>query len=187
MRHLNLARSFLITGRAAARAARPASSTPTKHPRSGAAPAPQSRESSTASTPTPAPERRAAAADRSPAASDVSPQPRKGDGLQEMQEKGGCCPQLKSDGPDSGLSSTKHAGEERRASATCSLALSLASEKKGAPASPRTLGVTDRGDRIRTCDLVLPKLSFLGFSDPAPPLGSHLKTLATKGFWAASA
>ena len=38
-----------------------------------------------------------------------------------------------------------------------SLALSLAAKKKGFPASPRTLAVTSRGDRIRTCDLVLPK------------------------------
>ncbi len=31
------------------------------------------------------------------------------------------------------------------------------SQKKGFPASPRTLAITNRGDRIRTCDLVLPK------------------------------
>ena len=39
----------------------------------------------------------------------------------------------------------------------CSLALSLADKKKGFPVLPRTLAVTSRGDRIRTCDLVLPK------------------------------
>ena len=48
-------------------------------------------------------------------------------------------------------------GLNARPESPCSLALSLAGKKKGFPASPRTLGVTDRGDRIRTCDLVLPK------------------------------
>ncbi len=53
-------------------------------------------------------------------------------------------------------------GLNARPESPCSLALSLAGKKKGFPASPRTLAVIDRGDRIRTCDLVLPKRSIFG-------------------------
>ena len=35
--------------------------------------------------------------------------------------------------------------------------LALLGKKEGLPELPRTLAVTSRGDRIRTCDLVLPK------------------------------
>ena len=50
-----------------------------------------------------------------------------------------------------------HTGGTRGPKPLCSLALSLAGKKKGFSTSPRTLAITDRGDRIRTCDLVLPK------------------------------
>jgi hypothetical protein len=48
-------------------------------------------------------------------------------------------------------------GRNARPETPCSLALSLADKKKGFSTSPKTLAITDRGDRIRTCDLVLPK------------------------------
>jgi hypothetical protein len=38
-------------------------------------------------------------------------------------------------------------------------------QRKRAPALPRPLGITDRGDRIRTCDLVLPKPLKWGLPD----------------------
>jgi hypothetical protein len=106
----------------------------------------------------PAPERRAAAAGRSPAELAVLPQ--------------GCasamvckrCKRNSGSGPIScrlvltpaTTGPCPHVSNARPET-PCSLALSLADNKKGFPALPRTLAVTSRGDRIRTCDLVLPK------------------------------
>ena len=58
-----------------------------------------------------------------------------------------------------------HRGRTRGLKPLCSLALSLAGKKKGFSTLPRTLAITDRGDRIRTCDLVLPKQTFRGLYD----------------------
>ncbi len=46
---------------------------------------------------------------------------------------------------------------ERPATGKFLLHFLLQVKKQGFPVSPRTLTVTSRGDRIRTCDLVLPK------------------------------
>jgi len=76
-----------------------------------------------------------------------------------MQEKLGLWLLAEADGPDSSNHCPMPTRAEREARKTpCSLALSLAGKKKRFSTSPRTLGVTDRGDRIRTCDLVLPKI-----------------------------
>ena len=83
------------------------------------------------------------------------------DQLQEMQEKvPGCLRQINDRLP---CPATTHGRSwpartlERPATGEFLLHFLLQVKKQGFPVSPRTLAVTNRGDRIRTCDLVLPK------------------------------
>ena len=139
--------------------------------------------SGTASVPTLAPERRAAAAGR------CTPRRSRGtlkDGRRRPKPCGVCTPaaaahrrrtardarETRASGPGQtgwtrlqSAPTHAHRGRTRGLKPLCSLALSLAGKKKGFSTSPRTLAITDRGDRIRTCDLVLPKQTFRGFCD----------------------
>ena len=126
-------------------------------------------------TPTPAPERGAAAAGR------YTPRRSRGtlkDGRRRPKPCGDCTPaaaphrrrtardarETRALGPgQNGWTRLQpalthaHTGGTRGLKTLCSLAHSLAGKKKGLSTLPRTLAITDRGDRIRTCDLVLPK------------------------------
>ena len=78
------------------------------------------------------------------------------DGLQEMQEKLGLWPiSCRMVLTPATTDPCPHVSNARPET-PCSLALSLADKKKGFPVLPRTLGVTSRGDRIRTCDFLVP-------------------------------